>query len=63
MIFTVIAALSVALPVLASVIAPQASAGALASTRTWLLENNAVIMTVLLVVLAAQNIGTGLSSF
>lgn len=60
-VFTLIAAASVAVPVIAALLAPQASAGVLAAFRTWLLANNATIMSVLLVVLAAQNFGAGLS--
>lgn len=62
-IFTLIATASVTLPVAASIAAPKASADALAATRTWLVANNATIMMVLLSVLAAQNIGAGISFF
>lgn len=62
-IFTIIATASVTLPVIASLIAPRASAGALAAVRTWLVANNATIMMVLFVVLAAQNFGAGISFF
>lgn len=63
LIFIVIATASVTLPVLASIVAPRASAGALAATRTFLVANNATIMMVLFIVLAAQNIGAGISFF
>ena len=62
-IFTLVATISVTLPVLAATVAPKASASALASTRTWLVANNATIMTVLFVILATQNIGAGISLF
>ncbi|MBM7365364.1 GAP family protein [Gordonia hydrophobica] len=61
LVFTLVAGASVALPVLASVIAPAASASALATTRTWLVANNATIMTVVFALLATQNFGDGLA--
>lgn len=62
-IFALLAATSVAVPVLASLLAPRASAHALSEIRIWLVRNNATIMTVLFAVLAAQNVGAGVSMF
>jgi hypothetical protein len=62
-VFTLIATSTVTAPVLASAIAPRASAHALDSARTWLVANSATIMTVLFVVLASQHIGAGISYF
>jgi hypothetical protein len=62
-IFTLLATATVTVPVLASLVAPKASAGALASTRTWLVANNATIMMVLFIVLSTQNIGAALQAF
>lgn len=62
-IFTVIAALSVLVPVLAAVVAPKAAATALTAIRTWLTQYNAVIMTVVLTILGMNVIGNGLGMF
>lgn len=62
-IFTVIASLSVMIPVLFAVIAPQKTGPILSGLRTWLATNNATIMTVVLVVIGAKVIGTGLGNF
>lgn len=61
-VFAVLAALSVAIPVAAAVIAPRAAGRALTGIRTWLTANNAVIMTVLLLILGLNVIGNGISS-
>lgn len=61
--FTVIAALTVAIPVLLAVFAPKKAASVLASVRVWLAEHNAAIMTVVFLVLGAQVIGKGLAGF
>jgi hypothetical protein len=50
-------------PVPVSLVAPRASAGALAKARAWLVANNATIMMVLFIVLSAQNIGAALQAF
>ena len=63
LLFVLIATASVTLPVIASVAAPRASAGVLLSVRSWLLSNNATIMMVLCIVLAANSIGAGISAF
>lgn len=61
--FSGVAALSVLLPVLASAVLPRAAARALDGVRGWLTENNAVIMTVLLVVIGVNVVGKGLGMF
>ncbi|MBS1697478.1 MAG: GAP family protein [Actinobacteria bacterium] len=61
--FTVVAALTVAVPVLFAVFAPTQAAPVLAGIRTWLAANNATIMTVVLVVLGAQVLGKGIGAF
>lgn len=61
--FTIVAALTVGIPVLFTVIAQQKAAPVLAGIRTWLSANNAAIMTVVFVVLGAGVIGKGLGAF
>lgn len=61
--FTVIAALTVAIPVLFAVITPRNAAPVLEGIRTWLSSNNAAIMTVVFVVLGASVIGKGIGAF
>jgi hypothetical protein len=62
-VFSVIAALTVLVPVLCALLAPGPASSALAEVRTWLTANNATIMAVLLVVLGAKVIGDGIASF
>lgn len=62
-VFTVIAALSVTVPVLTAVAAPARAATVLAGIRIWLTANNATIMTILFIVLGAQLLGKGIASF
>ncbi|MET0860455.1 MAG: GAP family protein [Microbacterium sp.] len=62
-IFTVIAAASVAVPVLGYLIASKRMAGPLESLRTWLVHNNATVMAVLLLVIGVVLIGKGIASF
>jgi hypothetical protein len=62
-VFSVIAALTVLVPVLCALLAPGPASSALAEVRTWLTANNAPIMAVLLVVLGAKVIGDGIASF
>lgn len=59
-VFALVAALSVLLPVLMALIAPRTAMKALNGIRSWLTDNNAVIMTVLLVVIGSNVIGKGL---
>ena len=63
LIFTVIAACSVAIPVIAYLVAAQRMAGPLESLRTWLVHNNAAVMAVLLLVIGVVLIGKGIASF
>jgi threonine/homoserine/homoserine lactone efflux protein len=62
-IFTVIAACSVAVPVIAYLIASEKMAGPLESLRGWLVQNNATVMAVLLLVIGVVMIGKGIGSF
>ncbi|MGY1553029.1 GAP family protein [Microbacterium sp. A588] len=61
--FIVVAALSVAAPVLITIITPDKAAQVLARVRTWLAANNATIMTVVFIVLGSQVLGKGIGSF
>lgn len=61
--FSGAAALSVLVPVLTALIAPRAAAKALDGIRTWLTDNNAAIMTVLLAVIGVNVIGKGIGMF
>jgi len=63
LVFTVIAAASVALPVIAYLVAAKRMEGPLESLRTWLVHNNATVMTVLLLVFAFVLIGKGIARF
>lgn len=62
-IFVVIAAITVAAPVVLYLAAPGKAAGVLDGVRTWLVANNAAIMAVLLLVIGAQLLGKGIGSF
>ncbi|WP_223694459.1 GAP family protein [Leifsonia poae] len=62
-IFVVIAACTVLIPVVAYLVAAQRIAGPLDALRGWLLSNNATIMTVLLLVIGVVIIGKGIASF
>ncbi len=62
-IFTVIAACSVAVPVIAYLLAAAKMAGPLESLRHWLVHNNATVMAVLLLVSGVVVIGTGIGQF
>ena len=62
-IFTVIAACSVAVPVIAYLIASAKMAGPLESLRYWLVHNNATVMAVLLLVIGVVLIGKGIGQF
>lgn len=63
LVFTVIAAASVAIPVIAYLVAAARLARPLESLRTWLTAENAVIMTVLLLVIGVVMIGKGIGDF
>lgn len=62
-VFVVIAALSIAIPVIGYLIAGERVAGALGSLRDWLTQNNATIMAVLLLVIGVTTIGKGITAF
>lgn len=62
-VFSVVAALSVLLPVLTALLLPRIAVKALTGIRGWLTDNNAVIMTVLLTVIGVNVIGKGLGMF
>ncbi|KQR45179.1 hypothetical protein ASF87_13000 [Microbacterium sp. Leaf161] len=62
-IFTVIAASTVAVPVIAYLVASQRMTGPLGSLRTWLVHNNSTVMAVLLLVIGVVLIGKGIGSF
>jgi hypothetical protein len=63
LVFAVVSAASVAVPVLAYLARPQTMAASLDRLRGWLVSNNATIMLVLLVVLGVVTIGNGIKSF
>jgi threonine/homoserine/homoserine lactone efflux protein len=62
-IFTVLAAATVAVPVLAYLAAADRMAAPLESLRTWLLRENSVVMAVLLLVIGVVMIGKGIAAF
>ncbi|WP_136707638.1 GAP family protein [Agromyces sp. H66] len=62
-VFTVIAAASVAVPVIAYLVASDRMAAPLERLRGWLVHNNATVMAVLLVVIGVVLIGKGISGF
>jgi threonine/homoserine/homoserine lactone efflux protein len=62
-VFTVIAAASVAVPVLAYLVASDKMAGPLESMHHWPVKENGVVMTVLLLVIGGAMVGKGLGSF
>jgi threonine/homoserine/homoserine lactone efflux protein len=61
--FTLIAAASVTIPVIAYLVASKRMAAPLESLRSWLVHNNATIMAVLLLVIGFVVIGKGIASF
>jgi len=62
-IFVVLAGSSVAVPVIAFQLAPQRIGEVLKHVRTWLVASNATIMAVLLLVLGAKVLGSGIGNF
>lgn len=62
-IYTVIAGCSVLIPVIGYLIASNAMAKPLDSLRGWLVQHNAVVMAVLLLVIGVTVIGKGIGSF
>jgi threonine/homoserine/homoserine lactone efflux protein len=63
LVFTLIAAVSVAVPVIGYLLAAKAMAGPLESLRGWLVHNNAMVMSVLLLVIGVTVVGKGIASF
>ncbi|WP_400997527.1 GAP family protein [Agromyces sp. GXQ0307] len=63
LVFTVIAAASVAVPVIAYLVASDRMATPLERLRGWLVHNNATVMAVLLLVIGAVLIGKGIGNF
>ncbi|WP_127472959.1 GAP family protein [Microbacterium sulfonylureivorans] len=62
-VFTLIAASTVAIPVIGYLIAADRMRGPLGALHVWLARENAVIMAVLLLVIGAVLIGKGIASF
>ena len=62
LVFTLIAASTVLIPVVGYLIAARTLAGPLDALRTWLAKENAVIMTVLLLILGVVIIGKGIGN-
>lgn len=62
-VFTVIAAASIAVPVIGYLVASAKMAGPLESMRHWLVRENAVVMAVLLLVIGVAMVGKGIGSF
>ena len=62
-IFVLLAASTVLIPVIGYLIASARLAGPLDKLREWLVENNALIMAVLLLVIGVSVIGKGLANF
>lgn len=62
-VFTVIAVISVAAPVIAYLVAADRMRGPLDALRGWLVHNNATVMAVLLLVIGVSVIGKGIGSF
>ena len=63
LVFALIAASSVAIPVIAYLVASKRMAAPLESLRKWLVQNNATVMAVLLLVIGVVVIGKGIGSF
>ncbi len=62
-VFTVVAAASVAVPVIAYLVASNAMAGPLESMHQWLVKENGTVMAVLLLVIGVTMVGKGIGSF
>ena len=62
-IFVILAACTVVIPVIGYLIASARLSGPLDGLRGWLVENNATIMSVVLLVIGVEVIGKGLSNF
>jgi threonine/homoserine/homoserine lactone efflux protein len=62
-VYTVVAASTVAVPVIAYLLATARMAAPLASLRTWLVHNNSTVMAVLLLVIGVVVIGKGIGNY
>jgi threonine/homoserine/homoserine lactone efflux protein len=62
-VFTALAASTVAVPVIAYLLASARMDAPLNSLRTWLVHNNSTVMAVLLLVIGVVLVGKGISSF
>jgi hypothetical protein len=62
-VFTVVAAVTVAGPIVAYLVASDRMHAPLESLRVWLVANNSTVMSVLLLVMGVVMIGKGVSSF
>ena len=62
-VYTVVAACTVAVPVIAYLVATDKMAAPLASLRTWLVHNNSTVMAVLLLVIGVVLVGKGIGSY
>lgn len=60
-VFVLLACLSVGIPVLAVTLAGERVMPALRAARTWLVRNNAILMAVVLLVIGAMLLGSGIS--
>lgn len=62
-VFVIVASLSVGVPIIAYLLAPERLGGPLESLRGWLEHNNATVMSVVMLVLGFNVIGKALASF
>lgn len=62
-VFTVVASLGVLVPLGIYLLAGESAARLLEGIKAWMIANNAVIMTILLVVLGVKMVGDGVGSF
>jgi threonine/homoserine/homoserine lactone efflux protein len=62
-VFVLVACCSVAIPVIGYLVAADALRGPLDSLRGWLVQNNATVMAVLLLVIGVVLVGKGIASF
>lgn len=63
LVFVLVACCSVAIPVIGYLVAADAMRGPLDRLRGWLVQNNATVMAVLLLVIGVVLIGKGIASF
>ena len=61
-VFTAIATSTVAIPVVAHLVAPARMRGPFESLREWLVENNVTIMVLLLLLIGVVMIGNGIAN-